>query len=320
MFLSREKLVIWDFLLAAYGKIRDMKQRIRVTAICKHDDEVLLLKRAGGRVEGVFNFELPTGKIVFGEQPEEAMTRVIYENLGVQALKIQLTDVVTFTGLRDSSEQGNLFIVFEVQLQDNTIKLFEDRYSAYKWVPLNDISSVTLAEESLMVLQITGTKTGTLATKIIQVGEEGKQVLPVSDFATIYTDGGSRGNPGPSGLGYYIIGPDGKELKRGGEFLGFSTSRLAEYYGLKEGLEQAIELGLKRVHFKSDSLMMVNQMNGVYKVKNPDLMQVHADVLKLLDKLDAYSFTHVPRELNAEADAEVNKVIDANLTRKIMEY
>ena len=297
-----------------------MKQRIRVTAICKHDDEVLLLKRAGGRVEGVFNFELPTGKIVFGEQPEEAMTRVIYENLGVQALKIQLSDVVTFTGLRDSSEQGNLFIVFEVQLQDNSIKLFEDRYSAYKWVPLDEISSVTLAEESLMVLQITGTKTGTLATKIIQVGEEGKQVLPVSDFATIYTDGGSRGNPGPSGLGYYIIGPDGKELKRGGEFLGFSTSRLAEYYGLKEGLEQAIELGLKRVHFKSDSLMMVNQMNGVYKVKNPDLMQVHADVLKLLDKLDAYSFTHVPRELNVEADAEVNKVIDANLTRKIMEY
>lgn len=297
-----------------------MKQRIRVTAICKNEDEVLLLKRAGGRVEGMFNFELPTGKIVFGEQPEEALARVIYENLGVQALSIQLSDVVTFTGLRDSSEQGNLFIVFEVKLQDNSIKLFEDRYSAYKWVKMGELSSVTLAEESLMVLQITGTKTGTLATKIIQVGEEGKQVLPVSDFATIYTDGGSRGNPGPSGLGYYIIGPDGKELKRGGEFLGFSTSRLAEYYGLKEGLEQAIELGLKRVHFKSDSLMMVNQMNGIYKVKNPDLMQIHSDVLKLLDKLEAYSFTHVPRELNVEADAEVNKVIDANLTRKVLEY
>jgi len=171
-----------------------------------------------------------------------------------------------------------------------------------------------------MVLQITATKTGTLATKIISVGEESKQVLPASDFATIYTDGGSRGNPGPSALGYYIIGPDGKELKRGGEFLGFSTSRLAEYYGLKEGLEQALELGLKRVHFKSDSLMMINQMNGVYKVKNPDLMQVHTDVLKLLGNLEAYSFTHVPRELNAEADAEVNKAIDANMRRTEAEY
>jgi ribonuclease HI/ADP-ribose pyrophosphatase YjhB (NUDIX family) len=297
-----------------------MKQRIRVTAICKKDDEVLLLKRAGGRFEGAVNFELPTGKIVFGEQPEEAMARVIYENLGVQAIKIQLTDVVTFTGLRNSSEQGNLFIVFEIQLQSDSIKLLEDRYAAYKWIHQNEMTSISLSEESMMVLEITATKTGTLSTKIIQVGEESKQVLPVSDFATIYTDGGSRGNPGPSGLGYYIIGPDGKELKRGGEFLGFSTSRLAEYYGLKEGLEQAIELGLKRVHFKSDSLMMVNQMNGIYKVKNPDLMQVHEDVLKLLAQLEAYSFTHVPREMNVEADAEVNRVIDANMTRKVLEY
>lgn len=298
-----------------------MKQRIRVTAICKKDDEILLLKRAGGRVEGILNnFELPTGKIIFGEQPEEAMSRAIYENLGVQAQSLQLSDVVTFTNLGNSSEQGNLFIVFEVRLQDGPLKITTDRYSAYKWVKPSEAGALTLSEESLMVLQITTTKTGALATKIIPVGEEPKRVLPASDFATIYTDGGSRGNPGPSGLGYYIIGPDGKELKRGGEFLGFSTSRLAEYYGLKEGLEQALELGLKRVHFKSDSLMMVNQMNGVYKVKNPDLMQVHTDVLKLLGNLEAYSFTHVPRELNAEADAEVNKAIDANMRRTGAEY
>ena len=299
-----------------------MKQRIRVTAICKKGDEILLLKRAGGRVEGILNnFELPTGKIIFGEQPEEAMSRAIYENLGVQAQSLQLADVVTFTDLGNSSEQGNLFIVFEVQLQeDETLKITTDRYSAYKWVKPSEAGALTLSEESLMVLQITATKTGALTTKIISVGEESKQVLPASDFATIYTDGGSRGNPGPSALGYYIIGPDGKELKRGGEFLGFSTSRLAEYYGLKEGLEQALDLGLKRVHFKSDSLMMVNQMNGVYKVKNPDLMQVHTDVLKLLGNLEAYSFTHVPRELNAEADAEVNKAIDANMRRVDAEY
>ena len=90
-----------------------MKQRIRVTAICKKGDEILLLKRAGGRVEGILNnFELPTGKIIFGEQPEEAMSRAIYENLGVQAQSLQLADVVTFTDLGNSSEQGNLFIVF----------------------------------------------------------------------------------------------------------------------------------------------------------------------------------------------------------------
>ena len=294
-----------------------MKQRIRVTAICKKDDQILLLKRSGGRVDtGAQNFELPTGKIVFGEQPEEAMSRVVLESLGVQAESLQLSDVVTFTGLFDSSEQGNLYIVYEVKLQkdkNDDVKMSSERYTSYKWVKMDETGLMPLDEASMMVLQITATKTGALASRIIRAEQE--QVLPASDFATIYTDGGSRGNPGPSGLGYYIIGPDGKEIKRGGEFLGFSSSRLAEYYGLKEGLEQAIELGFKRVHFKSDCLMMVNQMNGVYKVKNPDLFQVHNDVLKLLDKLEAYSFTHVPRELNTEADAEVNRVIDQNVRR-----
>ena len=114
---------------------------------------------------------------------------------------------------------------------------------------------------------------------------------------------------------YYIIDKNGREIKRGGEFLGFSSSRLAEYYGLKEGIEQAIELGLKHVDFRSDSLMLVNQMNGIYKVKNADLMQVHNDVLKLLEKLDSYSFMHVPRSQNVEADAEVNKILDMETRR-----
>ena len=94
-----------------------------------------------------------------------------------------------------------------------------------------------------------------------------------------------------------------------------SNSRLAEYYGLKEGVEQAIELGYKKVNFVSDCLMMVNQMNGVYQVKNKDLLQVYNDILKLLENLESFSFKHVPRYKNQEADAEVNRVIDANIAR-----
>ncbi len=285
-----------------------MKQRIRVTAICRRDGDILLLKRAAGRIEGLSNYELPTGKIIYGEQPEEAMTRVIYENTGVQAQSVRLADAVTFTNLGDASRQGNLFIVYDVTLGDDAIKIVNERYSAYKWVGIGDTSSMTLDEATMMVLQIMTTKTVEVSTRTMRVGESER--APISDTATIYTDGGSRGNPGPSGLGYYIVGADGREIKRGGEFLGMSNSRLAEYYGLKEGIEQAIELGLKRVRFVSDSLMMVNQMNGVYKVKNSDLWQVHDDILKLLSKLDSYSFVHVPRSQNVEADAEVNKIID----------
>ncbi len=276
----------------------------------------MLLKRAGGRVDGAeIDFELPTGKIIFGEQPEEAMARVLYENTGVKTASLQLTDVVTFTSLEGSSQLGSLYIIYEVKLDDDAaVKVVSERYSAYKWTPMNEMTNYPLDEATMMVLQITSTKGVEIHSKMHRIGEE-SAAAPASDAATIYTDGGSRGNPGPSGIGYYIIGADGREIKRGGEFLGMSNSRLAEYYGLKEGIEQALELGLKRVNFKSDSLMMVNQLNGVYQVKNLDLMQVYTDVLGLLSKLDSYSFTHVPREQNKEADAEVNRVIDENTTR-----
>lgn len=293
-----------------------MKQRIRVSAICKKGGDILLLKRAGGRIDGAeIDFELPTGKIIFGEQPEEAMARVLYEHTGVKTASLQLMDVVTFTSLEGSSQLGSLYIIYEIKIDDDSaVKITSERYSAYKWMPLTETSNYPLDEATMMVLQITSTKGVEVHSKMRRIGE-GEPVLPTSDFATIYTDGGSRGNPGPSGIGYYIVGADGREIKRGGEFLGMSNSRLAEYYGLKEGLEQAIELGLKRVNFMSDSLMMVNQLNGVYQVKNLDLMQVYSDVLGLLSKLDSYSFTHVPREQNKEADAEVNRVIDENTTR-----
>ena len=292
-----------------------MKQRIRVTAICKKDGDILLLKRAGGRMDGAeIDFELPTGKIIFGEQPEEAMARVLYENTGVQTASMQLMDVVTFTNLVGSSQLGSLYIVYEVKLgEESAIKMTSERYSSYKWTPLTDTTNLPLDEATMMVLQITSTKGVEVKPKLRQIG--GEQVAPESDAATVYTDGASRGNPGPSGIGYYIIGTDGRELKRGGEFLGMSNSRLAEYYGLKEGIEQAIELGLKRVSFISDNLMMVNQMNGVYKVKNSDLMQVYMDVLEKLKGLESYSFTHVPRSQNSEADAEANRVIDEALAR-----
>lgn len=293
-----------------------MKQRIRVSAICKKGGDILLLKRAGGRIDGAeIDFELPTGKIIFGEQPEEAMARVLYEHTGVKTASLQLMDVVTFTSLEGASQLGSLYIIYEVKIDDDSaVKITSERYSAYKWTPLTETSNYPLDEATMMVLQITSTKGVEVHSKMRRIGD-GEPVMPASDFATIYTDGGSRGNPGPSGIGYYIVGADGREIKRGGEFLGMSNSRLAEYYGLKEGLEQAIELGLKRVNFMSDSLMMVNQLNGVYQVKNMDLMQVYSDVLGLLSKLDSYSFTHVPREQNKEADAEVNRVIDENTMR-----
>ncbi len=279
-----------------------MKQRIRVVSIVRNSDgDILLMKKNRGRSEDPVYWELPTGKIRFGEQPEEAMTRAIYEYLGANVTSLRLKDAITFLALAGSSQLSNLYIVYEVEIQNDVKITPTDRYTAYKYVRMGgDTGGIRLDDASLSVLDI----------------EEGKGrgekslYRGTANGATVYVDGGSRGNPGPSGIGYYIVGEDGKEIKRGGEFIGFATSRVAEYYALKEGCEQAIELGLKSVKFVSDNLMMVNQMNGVYKVKNNDLMPMYNDIQKLLENFDACAFVHVKRDLNKEADQEANLAID----------
>lgn len=282
-----------------------MKQRIRVVGIVRKDDKLLLLKRSRGRAEELPSWELPTGKIQFGEQPEEAVSRLFFEHLGVQVKEIRLLDAVTFVGLPGASELGNLYIIFEVEPAGEVNIQASERYSAYHFVTSQEMSDLKVDEATLSVLEIEKGRKSIPAP--ISGPENETEVLAA---ATIYFDGASRGNPGPSGVGYVIVGENGEVIKRGGEFIGFATSRMAEYYALKEACEQGVELGLKRVRFIGDNLMVINQMNGIYQVKNQDLMQVHEDILGLISKFDKVAFEHTKRGGNAEADAEANKVID----------
>lgn len=268
--------------------------------IVKSDHGILVMKRSHGRRDGASVWELPTGKIKFGEQPEEAFSRMLGEYLGVGAEKVILKDVITFLAPVGASQLSNLYIIYDVILPKGAKVAAQDRYSAYKYIRFDEAASYRLDEASAIALEIEE-RDGS------RVRESQKAV---ANSATVYVDGSSRGNPGPSGIGYYIVGERGEVLACGGEFIGFATSRVAEYYALKEGCEQAIELGLKSVRFVSDNLMMVNQMNGIYKVKNRDLLAIYDDIQKLLLNFDACAFVHVVREQNMQADAQANLAID----------
>lgn len=289
-----------------------MKQRIRVVGIVREGEKLLLLKRSRGRAEELPFWELPTGKIRFGEQPEEAVAQLFFEHLGVQVEEVKLFDAITFMGLSSASQLPNLYIVFEVKFGGQINLQASEKYSAYKFVTPDEIKELKVDEATVSVLEIeSGRKTE------LTYSSSNNDTEVVSE-ATIYFDGGSRGNPGPAGIGYVIVGKNGEILKRGGEFIGFATSRVAEYYALKEACEQGIELGLSKVRFIGDSLMVINQMNGIYQVKNQDLMQVHEDILKLTSKFERVAFVHVKRDKNAEADLEANKAIDMYFGKKTL--
>lgn len=260
------------------------------------------MKKAQGRVDGMPIWELPTGKIKFGEQPEEAIARALEEYLGVEVTKrTKLHDVVTFMAQSPSlgaSQLSNLYIIYSVVLDEEMKIRAKERYSAYKFIRSEEVNNYRLDEASLIVLGMEEPMDPRLNYK------------EVANSATVYVDGCSRGNPGPSGIGYRVVGGNGQILREGGEFIGFATSRVAEYYALKEGCEQAIELGLKSVRFVSDNLMMVNQMNGIYKIKNQDVRPIYDDIQQLVKNFEACAFIHVAREQNRAADRQANLAVD----------
>ena len=261
------------------------------------------MKRRTGRSSEPVFWELPTGKIKFGEQPEEAMARTALEYLGVEVREVKLVDAVTFLAFAGSSQMANLYIVYKLGMKPGTKIRPNERYSAFKFLKKDELSKVRVDEATSAVLELesNGKESGTI---------EGNYREAVNG-ATVYVDGSSRGNPGPAGVGYRIVGENGEELARGGSFIGFATSRVAEYYALRTGVDKAIEMGLKRVKFVGDNLMMMNQMNGIYKIKNRDLLPIYADIRKkVAESFEAVSFVHVKRELNSEADKEANLAID----------
>ena len=133
----------------------------------------------------------------------------------------------------------------------------------------------------------------------------------------LYADGGSRGNPGPSASGYVLLNMDNQPVLSRGEYLGVTTNNQAEYQALKLGLEHALhDFQAREVHVYMDSMLVVNQMKNIFKVKNRDLWPIHNACVELTKKFHKVSFDHVPRELNKLADTEVNRVMDEALERE----
>ena len=130
--------------------------------------------------------------------------------------------------------------------------------------------------------------------------------------AKLYTDGGSRGNPGKSACAFVICKVDGTVVEKSGQYIGVATNNQAEYTGFLRGLERARDLGINKVILMSDSELVVNQMNGKYKVKNQELAPLHQQVREIADSFGSVQFVYVPRELNKTADLEVNRILDDN--------
>lgn len=127
---------------------------------------------------------------------------------------------------------------------------------------------------------------------------------------SILSDGASRGNPGPAGAGAILRDERGQVVREICQYLGFATNNQAEYAALILALEAAMEMGADTVDVALDSELVVRQLRGVYRVRNPGLAHYYRRAQSLLAQLKAASVRHVPREHNLQADLLANRAID----------
>jgi ribonuclease HI/ADP-ribose pyrophosphatase YjhB (NUDIX family) len=290
-----------------------MNQRIAVRAIVRQGDQLLLIRRANGRASILGKYELPGGKLAYGEQPEDALRRYMHDDVGMHIKSAVLYDVVTYID-RDDRDIQYAVVVYNIVLADGHHQpSLGQNYDKFLWQLEPELQRNTLTDLTQLVVGIIQQEH--ITDESLQNSIEIDVTKATNNDAIIYTDGGSRGNPGPSASGFVIMNDRQEVLAQGGEYLGITTNNQAEYHGVRLGLEKAKSLGLRRIDFRIDSMLVVNQMNGLYSIKNRDLWPINERIRDLVTNFERVSFRHVPREMNQLADTQVNKVLDERVTK-----
>lgn len=270
--------------------------------IIEHEGKILIVRRSKTDKTRAGVWELPGGGVDNDESLEEAAEREVLEEAGI---KVQ--NITFFSSMQYIHPDGSrrLGAIFHAVTSSFGVKLsFE--HDKFEWIDISNIHNTRMDEENKKRL------IAFYGTDVDHVSDTDNDDLSTTKDKSfiVHTDGGSRGNPGPSAAGYVIEDLKGQILVEGGEYLGITTNNQAEYQAVRIALVECSRLGGRRLQFYIDSMLVVNQMNGIFKVKNRDLWPIHENVKLLMKEFNEVTFTHVRREKNVAADTKVNEVLD----------
>lgn len=283
-----------------------MKQRIVVQIVLKDKDgNILILRRATGSQQHIGQYELPGGTAQDGEQPDDAIRRHLLNDTGLTLSAFVLKDALNLTD-RENSDLEQLFIVYEAGVTEIKPTVTpRGSYDAYDWASSETLKTVNLRDSASIILNLTPRSSDILSSTTAS------EARPSATRFVLYSDGGSRGNPGPSSAAFVIVDTQANQtIEADGVYLGITTNNQAEYHGLRLGIERAIEKGILNLECRMDSMLVVNQLNGSYHIKNRELWPIFERIRSYLPQFERITFVYIPREENTKADAMVNKLLD----------
>lgn len=276
-----------------------IKQTIFVNAVIHNAKQQILVVRRSLDDRFLPGYlELPGGRVAPGEPLEHALKRKLREELGMHA-----ESPLYYCSLAKSDHHGPYVrAVFEVAYNQQEEITLSRAHQQYLWVDYQQIKNEKVTTDTASVLR------QYLGTHSESVNDEKNTTI------TIYTDGGSRGNPGPSASAFVIYNQQDQILESGGSYIGITSNNQAEYTAVLLALKAASRYASKKdiILFNLDSLLVVNQMNGLYKIKNRELWPLNQQIRELMQNFKEVRFTHILRENNKAADAKVNEILDAH--------
>ena len=293
-----------------------MRQRVVVQGVVKKDSKILLLRRGLGApfLEG--KYELPGGEVGYGEQPEDAIKRHLQIATELEPVGgLQLFDVISYVNFDEGDNSQYVLIVYLFNAETLPGKItLSHRHNRYHWLQLSKSNrTINLRYSAELLVSILQGQEKTLSLN----EKDNLSRVPIGETSDIiiYADGGSRGNPGPSAVGFVVMDKEKRILYEGGSYIGNANNNYAEYQALKHVLEYAKRQNIKSLDIKMDSMMVVNQIEGFYSIKNEELVEVNKACLELMSTFDHVTLRYLPRELNTLADGVVNRILDERVSR-----
>lgn len=281
---------------------------IFVNGIFKNKEgDILMVKRSLNDRLLPGYYEFPGGRLQEGENLEIALRRKFLQEIGLNV------EVIGFTGSRmDNNKHGDyLRVFFNVGLYDGSLDNLQIKLNSshddYIWYKKSR-SNIKIAPDCAHIINADSNREAVGSVEEVPHHETNRHY----DSLIVYTDGGSRGNPGPSAAAYVILDDKERIIDKGGQFMGHNTNDQAEYLAVKLALQASRKFSPIYIHIRLDSMLVVNQIKGIYKIKNKSLLKIHQDIKELISSFQFVDLKHVSRDYNRLADAQVNKILDYN--------